>query len=303
MAGIDLGFLHQPHTTFVKKGGLDDDGDHASSMQVAAFDAASIPLPTSLRDVPLDYKPERFQDIRCPDLKFRHGTTTLGFVLKDRVIVAVDSRATMGTYIASNSVKKIHIINKFLVGTIAGGAADCQYWERVLSTECELYRLRNGSKISVAASSKILSNILWNYRGYGLSMGVIMAGFDHKGPNIFYVDSDATRLNNKLFSVGSGSTHAYAILDKYYREDMEEKEAVDVARRAIYHATHRDAASGGTIRVGVIDKDGFRYVFQDDMNMLHDLYAEERAKVEAEAKKRFGDDDGRVMAGAPMEVS
>lgn len=301
MAQIDLSFLHQPHKTFLGKRDIDD-GDHAST-KVAAFDAASIPLPTSLRNVPLDYKPERFQDIRCPDLKFRHGTTTLGFVLKDRVVVAVDSRATMGTYIASNTVKKIHIINSHLVGTIAGGAADCQYWERVLSTECELYRLRNQSKITVAASSKILSNILWNYRGYGLSMGVIMAGFDIKGPNIFYVDSDATRLNNKVFSVGSGSTHALAIVDKYYREDMEEKEATSLARRAIYHATHRDAASGGIIRVGVIDKDGFRYVYEGDMNELHDLYAGERAKVEAEAKARYGEDDGKVRAGAPMEIS
>ena len=50
----------------------------------------------------------------------------------------MDSRATGGMYIGSGSVKKIIEINKFLLGTMAGGAADCTYWERVLSKQVRL---------------------------------------------------------------------------------------------------------------------------------------------------------------------
>ena len=49
------------------------------------------------------------------------------------MLLAVDSRATGGMYIGSGSVKKIIEINKFLLGTMAGGAADCTYWERFVT--------------------------------------------------------------------------------------------------------------------------------------------------------------------------
>ncbi len=46
------------------------------------------------------------------------------------VMVACDSRASMGSYISSQTVWKVIEINSRLLGTMAGGAADCQYWER-----------------------------------------------------------------------------------------------------------------------------------------------------------------------------
>lgn len=214
-------------------------------------------------------------------MDFDHGTTTLGFKYKGGVVLAVDSRATGGMYIGklsphkdvnptfyawflfitgSGSVKKIIEINQFLLGTMAGGAADCTYWERVLSKQCRLYELRNRERISVAAASKLLSNIAYNYKGMGLSMGVMIAGYDkrvikrlelskHKncssllffiqGPGLYYVDSDGSRTDGKVFSVGSGSIYAYGVLDKGYSYDLEDEAAYDLGRRAIYHATYR----------------------------------------------------------------
>ncbi len=37
---------------------------------------------------------------------------------------------------ASQTVKKVIEINPYLLGTMAGGAADCSYWERVLARQC-----------------------------------------------------------------------------------------------------------------------------------------------------------------------
>ena len=66
--------------------------------------------------------------------------------MKGGVLLAVDSRATGGMYIGSGSVKKIIEINKFLLGTMAGGAADCTYWERVLSKQVRLFSVFNEVK-------------------------------------------------------------------------------------------------------------------------------------------------------------
>ena len=83
-----------------------------------------------------------FGDDQPAQIKFNHGTTCLAFKFKHGVMVATDSRATAGGYIASQEVNKVIEINPFLLGTMAGGAADCQFWERVLAKECRLYELR-----------------------------------------------------------------------------------------------------------------------------------------------------------------
>ena len=53
---------------------------------------------------------------------------------------------------------------------MAGGAADCSYWERELGRRCRLHELRNKERISVAAASKLLANMVYAYKGMGLSM-------------------------------------------------------------------------------------------------------------------------------------
>jgi len=205
-------------------------------------------------------------------MKIVHGTTTLGFKYKDGVIIAVDSRASAGAYIASQNVKKVIEINQFLLGTMAGGAADCQFWQRYLGMRCRLYELNHKERISVAAASKLLQNILYGYRGYGLSIGTMIAGWDHRGPGLYYCDSEGTRVEGNLFSVGSGSLFAYGILDSNYKYDMTFDEACELGRRAIYHATHNDAYSGGTVRVYHIDGKGWRRISEDDATKLHFHY-------------------------------
>ena len=68
-----------------------------------------------------------------------------------------------------------------------------------------------------------------------------------QGPGLYYVDSDGERLTGKLFSVGSGSVYAYGVMDSGYKWELSDEEAYDLGRRSIYHATHRDAYSGGVV--------------------------------------------------------
>lgn len=80
----------------------------------------------------------------------------------------------------SQTMKKIVEINDYLLGTLAGGAADCVYWDRVLAKQCRLYELKNGERISVAAASKLMANMVYNYKGMGLSMGMMICGWDKR---------------------------------------------------------------------------------------------------------------------------
>jgi len=245
--------------------------DQSEDALVPSLDALPIPHQNEFFDMPGDMSPQQFmaETPEAQRIKFAHGTTTLSFVYKGGVIVCVDSRSTMGNYIASQSVKKVIEINPYLLGTMAGGAADCSFWERELGRRCRLYELQNKERISVAAASKILGNIVYAYRGRGLSMGTMITGWDKTGPHLHYIDSDGTRLKSHLFSVGSGSTYAYGILDTHYRFDMTDAEAYELGRRAIYHATHRDAYSGGVINLYHVQRDGWKKISAQDNNELH----------------------------------
>lgn len=81
-----------------------------------------------------------------------------------------------------------------------------------------------------------------------------------KGPAVYYVDSDGTRLKGDLFSVGSGSTFAYGVLDQGYHWDLSDEEAQELGRRSIYAAGHRDAFSGNTCNLYHVKEDGWRFI-------------------------------------------
>lgn len=199
-------------------------------------------------------------------LSMKKGTTTLAFRFQGGVMVACDSRASQGSFIASQTVRKIIEINDYLLGTMAGGAADCSFWERYLSEQCRVYELRNGERISVAHASNIFANILYSYRGYGLSCGVMITGYDShkKSASLYFVDDTGTRIEGDLFSVGSGSTYAYGVVDSAYKWDLTKDEAHDLARRAIIHATHRDGGSGGLVRVYWVNEKGWEILTAGD---------------------------------------
>jgi 20S proteasome subunit beta 5 len=207
-----------------------------------------------------------------PKLNLKKGTTTLGFRFQGGVILAVDSRASSGQYVASQTVQKVLEINDFLLGTMAGGAADCQFWERVLGMECRLWELRNGSRITVAAASKILANITYSYRNYDLSMGTMVAGWDKYGPSLYFVDDQGVRVKHDIFSVGSGSIYAYGVLDTGYHFNLSVADAIDLARKSIFHATYRDGGSGGYVSVYHIHSGGWTKISRDDQTLLFDRY-------------------------------
>ncbi|GAT22143.1 proteasome component PRE2 precursor [Aspergillus luchuensis] len=183
-------------------------------------------------------------------------------------IVATDSRATAGNWIASQTVKKVIPVSRLsrgedkpsneptpgLLGTMAGGAA----------TE-----IRHKRRITVAAASKILANLTYAYKGMGLSMGTMLAGMTpQEGPALYYIDSDGTRLPGNLFCVGSGQTFAYGVLDANYHYDLTEEEALELGRRSILAAMHRDAYSGGFINLYHVKEEGWVHHGFNDMNPI-----------------------------------
>ncbi len=95
-----------------------------------------------------------------------------------------------------------------------------------------------------------------------------------QGPAIFYVDSDGTRLKGDLFSVGSGSTFAYGVLDQGYKWDLTDDEAKELGRRSIYAAGHRDAFSGNTVNLFHVKEEGWEFIGMEVLYLRKSIQSE-----------------------------
>merc|ERR1740125_49036 len=99
-------------------------------------------------------------------------------------------------------------------------------------------------------------------------MGTMVAGTNPDGStDLYYFDSEGTRLRGDKFCVGSGATYALGALDvvNVNDENLTVEQAADYGRRAIYHATHRDAYSGGRVSVYYIGENGWTKLSRDDV--------------------------------------
>jgi 20S proteasome subunit beta 5 len=178
----------------------------------------------------------------------------------------------MGPTIASNEVQKVIPVNPYVLSTLAGGAADCVYWLRELSTRTNYFELHHKRRASVAFASKAFAETMRSYLGMGLSVASLMGGYDDSGPDLYMVTSEAERIRGHLFSVGSGSSFAIGVMEANYRADLPRDAAIALGQAAIFHAQVRDGMSGGFNQVYFIDENGWERIERIDAKDLQERF-------------------------------
>ncbi|RLI10851.1 proteasome endopeptidase complex, archaeal, beta subunit [Candidatus Bathyarchaeota archaeon] len=196
------------------------------------------------------------------------GTTTIGVVCKDGVILASDTRVTMGFYVAHKHGKKIYKIDEHLAMTIAGNVADAQRAVDILTANAQLYRLEVGRPLPVNSAARLIANLLFSARYAPLVTQVLIGGVDDTGPHVFSLDPFGSLTEEKCVATGSGSPIAYGVLEDKYREDLPVKDVLPVIVRAVDSAMKRDAASGDSFNVAVIDGSGYRELTDEEKKQL-----------------------------------
>jgi proteasome beta subunit len=188
------------------------------------------------------------------------GTTTVGVIAKDCVILAADQRAVLG-HIAEKGVRKVYPITRNVALTISGAVGDSLALIRFLKAQANLYEIERGTKITPKAITSLLSNVLNGNRYYPFVFQPIIGGVNSQ-PELFELTPFGCISEKKDYAVtGSGTTFAMTTLDKEYKKNMSEKEAVELAVRSVRAATNRDIYSGGeNVTVAVIDANGYREI-------------------------------------------
>jgi proteasome beta subunit len=202
------------------------------------------------------------QDNRYPDYiaqQIKKGTTTCALTCKDGVVLAADTRASAGLFIADRHVMKIQKVDGHLAMTIAGGVADAQNLVDTMRYNANIYKLSNKEVMPVKSAARLCSNILFNNRYFPYYVQIIMAGYtNEEGGRIYNIDLFGSLTTEKFISTGSGSPVAYGYLESEFKEGMGVNEAYKVAMHAIAAAIRRNAGTGDSINVAIIDKDGYR---------------------------------------------
>ena len=204
------------------------------------------------------------------------GTTTVGIVCRDGVVIGADQQATMGSIASIKNIKKVFQITDNIAMTIAGTAGDGQALAKMIKAELNLYKMQNNIEgfVPVKVAANLLGTILRS--GYKNSprpdmVQLLIAGYDdEKGAQVF--DTDITGgvypIDDFSFS-GSGSYMALGVLEDAYKKGCSVEEGVNVFVRALKSARKRDVYTGGdSLTIATITKDGLIWLPKEKVNEL-----------------------------------
>jgi len=215
------------------------------------------------------------------DTKVKTGTTTVGVVCSDGIIIAAEKRTTAGGMVViSEDSEKISIPDKHIAFATAGAVGDSDALERMMSVELRLYRMREGRTITVNAAVSLLQNVLYQYKYMPFYVAIIFGGVEADGtPKLYSLDPSGavTKVKDHTAFGGSGWFAAQAILDDQYEKGTI-TETIPLVARAIAAAKKRDTASGGGVDVVAITKDGIRKYKPEEVERMLEKSREKKKK-------------------------
>ena len=200
------------------------------------------------------------------DLK--KGTTTLGLVCTDGIVMATEMRATMGNLIGHKTTQKLFKISDNMALTVAGLVGDAQMLARWLSAEVKLYELKTGTTMSLKAASTLMANIMNGRRYMPFWVQLLLGGIDSEGGHVYSLDAAGGSIPDKFQTTGSGSPFVYGVLEDRFTENLSVKQGKELGVRALTAAMKRDSASGDGISMCVIDSNGYHQVSQEDIDKI-----------------------------------
>lgn len=206
------------------------------------------------------------------DIEKKTGTTTIGMVCKDGLVLAADKRATSGYLISYKKFDKIMPVTDNIAVTVAGTVSDVQLLTKYLKAELKLKDIRTGRETTVKEAASLLANFVYsNIRKFSLIPGIshfIVGGKDSNGFHLYDLSPDGSIVEiDDYISSGSGSVMVFGVLETLYKKGLSIDEGVKLAAKGINAAVQRDIASGNGIDIVTITKDGVKKVLSKEFEI------------------------------------
>ena len=200
------------------------------------------------------------------------GTTTIGIVCKDGIVLAADRRVTMGYMIVGKKFEKIILLNNDIAITVAGTVSDVQLLSKIIKAQLSLDAIRRNKKPSVKEAANLLGGLVYNnIRKFSVIPGItgfLMGGRDERGYHLYIIEVDGSVMEyDDYFSDGSGSVFALGVLESSYNKEINLDEGIKLAIKALNAALQRDIASGSGYDIVTISKDGAKKVLEKELKL------------------------------------
>ena len=193
----------------------------------------------------------------------KSGTSIVGIVCKDGVVMAADRRATAGNLVVSKNTQKVVQINAYLVVSGTGMASDIDMLQKIVAAELKLKELRSRERPTVKEAANLIGMMVYrNIRQFSTIpsiAGTLIAGFNEDGKVELYTIEPAgtvAKVEDYDANFSSGMPFILGLLERNWKKDLNVKEGVALAVEALKSSTQRDVGSGHGIDVFTVTKEG-----------------------------------------------
>lgn len=202
-----------------------------------------------------------------PPTAQKTGTTIVGIIYKDGVILGADTRATEGSTVADKNCSKIHFLADNIYCCGAGTAADTEMTTMTIMSQLELHRLNTGRPVRVSTAKQLLKQLLFRYQGH-IGAALVVGGVDVTGPLLYSIHPHGSSECLPYTTMGSGSLAAMTVLESSWKPDLTEEEGKVIVRNAIAAGIFNDLGSGSNVDVCIIRKGSVDYIRPFDIANL-----------------------------------
>jgi proteasome beta subunit len=200
------------------------------------------------------------------------GTSILGLVCKDGVVIAADRQTTGGDIVVHKNSRKVEQINDYLVIAVCGGAADSKMMKKLINAELKLKQLKSKKRPTIREAANLVGMIAYkNIRQPSMLpfvVGLLVGGFNEDGTVVLYSIEPAGgvyEVEDYDANFGSGMPFILGLLERQYKKGLTIEQGVELAVESIKSSTQRDVASGHGIDVISITKDGIKKAFEKEL--------------------------------------
>jgi proteasome beta subunit len=196
------------------------------------------------------------------------GTSLVGIVCKDGVVMAGDRKSTVGGQIVmQKNAKKVIQINDYLVVSGTGGVADIDMLQKLIRAELKLKELKDKKRPTIKESANLIGTVVYNNIRQPSMIpfiaGTMVGGLDESGKAELYSVEPAggvVLVDDYDANFSSGMPYILGFLERQYKPGMSVADGVKLAIESIKSSSERDTASGYGVDVFTITKDGIKQV-------------------------------------------
>lgn len=196
------------------------------------------------------------------------GTSLVGIVCKDGVVMAGDRKVTLGGQIVSDkNTLKVVPITDYVIVSGTGVASDIEMLRKIIAAQLKLKQLKDRKRPSVKEAANLIASFAYNNirqpSMIPFMAGTMVGGYNEDGTAELYSvgpDGSLKHVSDYDANFSSGMPYILGFLERQYKANISIEDGIKLAIESIKSSSERDTASGFGVDVFTITKDGIKQV-------------------------------------------